>query len=231
MGRKDDLNRILRSPPLYARNRKSHVKLIVSAYVLGGVFLVAAYQQFSGGWRRTDTGMRSRNSYEAPTERTVYGGPPNASGAAARSEAAGGSDLAASKSRAIAANVPPDMQALLNSWRTTLISGDASAHADLYTSRVDRFLKRRNVSRREVRRETEKVLSRYPKSRRYEISDVAVEKMDGGKAVLTFRKDWDVRGRGQFAGAARQRLTLRNEAGSWKINGEEETKVYWARRR
>ena len=112
-----------------------------------------------------------------------------------------------------------------------LYQGDASAHADLYTSRVDRFLKRRNVSRREVRRETEKVLSRYPKSRRYEISDVAVEKMDGGKAVLTFRKDWDVRGRGQFAGAARQRLTLRNEAGSWKINGEEETKVYWARRR
>ena len=74
------------------------------------------------------------------------------------------------------------------------------------------------------------MLARYPEFRKYDIRDVRLESMDGERAVVVFRKDWDVRGRGRFAGSEQQRLTLDRESGSWQIAREEETKVYWVRR-
>jgi hypothetical protein len=70
----------------------------------------------------------------------------------------------------------------------------------------------------------------YPEVNRYDISDVKVESSKPGEAVVSFRKDWDMRGDRPFSGAERQRLKLRRISGDWKIVSEEELKVYWVKR-
>jgi hypothetical protein len=127
-------------------------------------------------------------------------------------------------------SLPEDLHAFLDRWRGTLVAGDANAQANLYAQRVERFLTKRNVTREQVRREKAQLIAQYPAFQRYNIDDVRVESMDSSRAVVSFRKDWDARGNGRFAGSERQRLTLIREGGLWKIVGEEETKVYWVRR-
>jgi hypothetical protein len=117
-------------------------------------------------------------------------------------------------------------------WRSTLEKGDLQTHVATYAPRVDRFFRQRRVSRQQVLREKERMLDRYPNINKYEVHDVRLESLKGGRAVVTFRKDWDTSGRGsrRFAGSERQRLTLRTVDGTWKIVGEEELKVHWVRR-
>ena len=110
------------------------------------------------------------------------------------------------------------------------MAGDAAGQAALYADRVDKFFTKRDVSREDVRREKERMLSRYPEFHKYDIRDVRIESLNDDRAVLTLRKDWDARGRGRFSGSEQQRLTLSKQSGSWQIVGEEETKVHWVRR-
>lgn len=74
------------------------------------------------------------------------------------------------------------------------------------------------------------MFNEYPDIRLYTISDPAVESLGADRATVTFRKEWDARGARQFAGAERQRLTLRRLDGAWKIVGEEELQLFWVRK-
>jgi uncharacterized protein (TIGR02246 family) len=130
-----------------------------------------------------------------------------------------------------ASYIPEDVRVFLERWRTTMVAGDAKGQAALYAQNVDKFFTKRNVSRDDVRREKVRMLSRYPEFHKYEIRDVRIESLKEDRAIVTFRKDWDARGRGKFSGSEQQRLTLVKRSGSWQIVGEEETKVHWVRRR
>jgi hypothetical protein len=126
--------------------------------------------------------------------------------------------------------VPADIRAFLDKWRLTLVSGDLNGQAELYAPHVQRFFTRSNVSRKFVRQEKARLLSEYPNFKRYTISDVTIEALGDNHVTLTFRKDWDARGKRRYAGAERQRLRLERFRGDWKIVREEETRIYWVRR-
>lgn len=129
-----------------------------------------------------------------------------------------------------ASALPADLSGFLDQWRRTLIDRDLDAQVALYAPAVGRFFNKRNVSRDDVRSEKKRFLNRYPEFVKYDVSDIRVESMENDRAVLTFRKEWDARGRNRFAGAERQRLTLVRDGRNWQIVGEEELKVYWVRR-
>ena len=138
------------------------------------------------------------------------------------------------RSRAVetaTSDVPAEIKNLLYRWRDTFKDGDASAQADCYAPQVQPFFTKARVSRDEVRREKERVLSRYRTFGTYDISDIKLESLDGDEAVVTLRKEWAAVGGRPFSGAEHQRLTLARVRGEWKIAGEEELKVYWVKRR
>lgn len=111
-----------------------------------------------------------------------------------------------------------------------MLTGDVNAHVILYAPRMTQFFRQRNVTREAVRREKARLMEIYPKVLQYDISGIQVESSSENQAVVSFRKDWDMRGARRFAGAERQRLTLQRISGDWKIAGEEELKVYWLKR-
>lgn len=128
--------------------------------------------------------------------------------------------------------VPADLLGVIERWRSSLASGDVDAHVAMYAPRLERFQRRRGVSRVTVGREKSRLLDRYPQVNRLEIHDVKLDSMKGDRAAVTFRRDWDANGSGsrRYAGSERQRLTFQRSGGSWKIVGEEELKVHWVRR-
>jgi hypothetical protein len=119
---------------------------------------------------------------------------------------------------------------LLSRWRRAVITGDINAQTILYAPRMDRYFRQRNVSRDLVRREKVRLKEMYPQITRYDISDVRIESSKDSEKVVSFRKDWDMRGERRFAGAERQRLKLRKISGDWKIVSEQDMKVYWSTR-
>ena len=237
--RNDDpyLTRMRDSLSVPGQSRRTRIKLIGSVTVLAIVLLIAGIRQWGDSPPEmapdpVETARSAEPPATAPeTERTVFGERPSPTDDVPTAD----SPKTERRSRSVeppqsTSSVPADLQAFLDRWRTTLISGDAKAQAALYANRVDRFFTKRNVTRRDVLREKERMLARYPEFHKYDISDVQIESLDDSRAVVTFRKDWDARGRGRFAGSEQQRLTLRRDDGSWKIVREEETKIHWVRR-
>ena len=205
---------------------KSRFKLLGSLAVLVAVLVIAAIAQFGGDELRGPSAVAP--SPQNPQPRAVFGeGPPppvkppvsdNIETESIRSRASDtGKDLA-------------EIHGLLNRWRISTIDGNVDAQTILYAPRMDHYFRQRNVSRATVRREKARMKELYPTVNRYDISDVRIESAAKNQAVVTFRKDWDMRGDRRFAGAERQRLKLRRMAGDWKIVSEEETKVYWMNR-
>jgi hypothetical protein len=245
---RDDLylNRLRDSLSVSRTTRRTRLKLFASLSVLAVVLAVAAVRQFGSHRDRqrevatSDIGQ-NRPAEARPSERTVFGAHPSpvdtlptdrrATAAEDKSPASG------ERSRTLTQplepnrqNIPGDVHAFLDRWRTTLISGDSAAQAALYAPRVHRFFTKRNVTREQVQREKERMLTRYPEFHKYDINDVHVQSQDNDRVIVTFRKDWEARGRGRFAGSEQQRLTLIKRAGTWQIVSEEETKVHWVRR-
>jgi uncharacterized protein (TIGR02246 family) len=243
------VKRIPQSLSLPRGRRRTRVKLLGSIPVLAVVLVVAAFRQVreqenqQRDWEVQSAQTRdTQPADQRAAERTVFGGhrspvdevwspgrtvTPKERGASSSERirtAPAGAPASSSHS------IPNDVQAFLNRWRITLVAGDAAGQAALYADRVDKFFTKRNVSREDVRREKERMLSRYPEFHKYDIREVRIERLNDDRAVLTFRKDWDARGRGRFSGSEQQRLTLSKQSGSWQIVGEEETKVHWVRR-
>jgi hypothetical protein len=208
--------------------KRNRLKLFGSLIVLAIVLIIATIAQFTGR-RRVTPVPQDRGPTQA---RAVFGD----TRAIQPAEARPGTEQRApveeaSRGREESAPAPAsDINGLLNRWRDTVVRGDSNAHAILYAPRMDRFFRRRNVTREMVRREKARMMELYPDVKRYEISDVRVESQRGDEAVVSFRKEWDMRGDRLFSGAERQRLKLRRIAGDWKIVSEEELRVYWLKR-
>lgn len=203
----------------------TRTKLILSAVSFSAVMLIAAVAQ------------RNHKSYDpaaaaariAPEEssrpRAVFGESPAPQAQPATSEPKRVEPVPAGKN-----DVPGDIAGFLERWRTSLARGDLEAHVATYAPRLERFFRQGKVTRDRVRAEKERLLRIYPDVNRLDITDIRVESRQGNRAVVTFRKDWDMSGARRFAGSERQRLTLVRVGDAWQIAGEEELKVYWVRR-
>jgi len=212
--------------------RKTRFKILGSFTVLAIVMVIAVIAQFTGNARANREKQQTSRSAQP---RAVFGDTssslprqqgtpqPNAD-ATSRSRV----DTPAENS---AATANADINDLLNRWRDSVVRGDVNAHVILYGPKMDQFFRRRNVTRETVRREKARMMELYPQVNRYDISDVRVESQRENEAVVSFRKEWDMRGDRPFSGAERQRLKLRRISGDWKIVSEEELKVYWVKRR
>ena len=215
----------------------SRTKLIIAFAVLLSAIGAALIVQL----HRSPAASEEADATLPAKSRAVFGGSPEGSPEAPTAEAKNDgaryrSESPLATTRGIAAkggiggDVPPDIRQFLESWRSSLLQGDLNTHVSLYTSRVERFFRRRNVTREAVRREKELVLSKYPNIEQYDIRDVKVDRVSDSRASVTFRKDWDMRGRRRFAGSEIQRLMVRKDAGKWQITGEEELKVFRVQR-
>ena len=224
--------------PYERRNRR---KLLISAFTLAGVLLVAGVAQRT--YKPVDAfpteGTRARTEPPAtgPDQRPVFGSgtsrpDPLSQDPLPRETPAAPPDAQAPEATAKRDGVPADVLGVVERWRSSLERGDLATHVNTYAPRVDRFFRQRRVSREAVQREKVRMLERYPHINKYEIHDVKLESSNKDRAVVTFRKDWDTSGDGsrRFAGSERQRLTFRRTGGEWKIVGEEELKVHWVRR-
>jgi hypothetical protein len=121
------------------------------------------------------------------------------------------------------------IQPFLNRWVATTRELNLEKHVATYAPVVEPFFKNRRAAISEVRAEKQKLFRGVSEVRKFDIRDVRVESFDPERAVVTFRKDWDLRGSRRTAGAERQRLTLGWMDGGWKIIGEQEIRIYWSR--
>jgi hypothetical protein len=211
--------------------RRNRLKLLGSLAILAVVLVVAAISQFEG----RETGTRQRSEPVTQLPRAVFGGDhltepvatapvQPAPAASAATPAAEGKTAGEAEGKAVG------VDGLLSRWRASVLKGDVDAQTILYAPRMEHFFRKRNVSRATVRREKARMMELYPRVDKYDISDVRVTSTRNNEAVVTFRKDWDMRGERRFTGAEQQRLKLRKIHGDWKIVSEEETRVYWLKR-
>ena len=206
---------------------KNRLKILGSLVVLVVVFVVAGIAQFGAKWHRSPQAIAPSPPSSQP--RAVFGeGPP----APVQPPVPDNPETEPTMRARVSDGEKElaEIQGFLDRWRTSTIDGNVNAQTILYAPRMDHYFRKRNVSRDTVRREKARMKELYPTINRYDISDVRVESAAKNQAVVTFRKDWDMRGDRRFAGAERQRLKLRRMAGDWKIVSEEETKVYWMNR-
>lgn len=223
------------TPMTATQHRRSERKLLVSVVALAIVMIVAALAQ-RNHWAADLFSVEAESSRSSVDERTrpVFGGrpepsatPPAVTNRAEIVEPVAAAEEQPSEQRR---NVPADVLGFLENWRATMAKGDLQRHVNAYAPQVDRFFTKRGVSRSAIHAEKQRFLEMYPNVNKYEIHDVKLEWGNEGRAVVTFRKDWDTSGVTRFAGSERQRLTLSKAGGEWKITGEEELRVYWVRR-
>jgi hypothetical protein len=212
---------------------KNRLKLLGSLTVLAAVLIIAAIAQYGRGQQAGQTSVAA--STPNPQPRAVFGeGPlPRVTASTPQKPSLPEIEQERESTRSRVTDSGKNLaeiHSLLNRWRTSTIDGNVDAQTILYAPRMEHFFRQRNVSRQIVRREKARMKELYPTINRYDISDVRIESAAKNQAVVTFRKDWDMRGQRRFAGAERQRLKLRRMAGDWKIVSEEETKVFWVNR-
>jgi hypothetical protein len=216
-------------------SRKNRFKLLGSLVVLTLVFLIAAIAQFTDIRPQSaeqsqveSTGLAAGKGSSQNRPRAVFGGEARPAPTSDPSPLPEAEDSRARTDDS--STKTAEINGLLDRWRSSIISGDVNAQTILYAPRMEHFFRQRNVSRASVQREKARMMELYPEVKQYDISDVRVESSKEDEAVVTFRKDWDMRGDRRFAGSERQRLKLRKFAGDWKIVSEEETKLYWVKR-
>ncbi len=120
--------------------------------------------------------------------------------------------------------------AMLDEWLTTTRELDLEKHVNTYAPVVDTFFRKRGVPLAEVRKEKQRFFKGISEVRQLKIDDIRIESFRPDRAVVSFKKDWDMRGPRPSAGSERERLTLRWIDGNWRIAGEQELKIYWTRK-
>ncbi len=153
--------------------QRNRLKLFGSLIVLAIVMIVATMAQFTGRW--ADTPAPQFRNRSQP--RAVFGDTRSTTPAEARelepeTQQAAPVDESSRESEEAPAVPPSDINGLLDRWRDTVVRGDVNAHAILYAPKMDKFFRRRNVTRETVRREKARMMELYPDVKRYEISDV-----------------------------------------------------------
>jgi hypothetical protein len=88
---------------------------------------------------------------------------------------------------------------------------------------------KRGVNRAFVQADRAQALSKYSDlSFKFSNMDIKVEP-GGRRAVATFDKEWDFKGEATSSGSVREMVWLEKIGGRWRITGERDLKVYYAR--
>jgi ketosteroid isomerase-like protein len=125
--------------------------------------------------------------------------------------------------------ISKSVQTVLRRWASTLLSGDLTAHMDLYAPTVDRFGARSNVTRHFVRAEVERWLSDHDDLLSYRLTDLNVRWFAPEEsATAEFRCAW-TQADGQSE-TSHHRLKFRKMTGEWKIVSEEQLSLQSRRR-
>jgi serine/threonine protein kinase len=115
-------------------------------------------------------------------------------------------------------------------WAGSMRELDLDRHIRTYAPMVDTFFTKRAIPQSQIRAEKQRLFSGISNVRRFGIRDIRIESFEPDRAIVNFRKDWDLRGRLGSVGAERERLTLRWIDGGWRITSEQGMAVSRARR-
>jgi ketosteroid isomerase-like protein len=124
----------------------------------------------------------------------------------------------------------------VGAWVQAFRSKDSTALADSYAPVVERYFRRNNVSREQIRQYLGPAFAKMVDIREYEVNDLRVGMLPGdnssiaisySRATATFRKTWDtLESDGKsFSGEEIEQLTFINSPQGWKIIREEELKI------
>lgn len=102
-------------------------------------------------------------------------------------------------------------------WQEAVLSGDANLIAACYASQADRQSAGRSMTR-------------YGRPAILRISDLTLVPLSETRAVASFRKHWQTGGARVYGGEEQERLTFIKGSDGWKIESEQEIKVYWTQR-
>lgn len=118
------------------------------------------------------------------------------------------------------------IRTVIDRWINSTRERDVEAHTSLYAPQVKVFYRKRNLTHEQIRRQIQWIFSQVSTVNRLEVKNLKFDQLTDDSAVVSFDKDWDTRGRRRSAGSVRQRLTLVNVDGQWRITGEEDRRVY-----
>jgi len=118
----------------------------------------------------------------------------------------------------------PDMagiHSLLDRWSSALKRGDVQAAALCYAPVVSTYFKKHDVTREAVLQSMRQARARYGRLDVYRIAGLGITPVSDTRAVATFRKHWQISGRGKSAGEEDERMTLVRNQGVWQISSEQ----------
>jgi uncharacterized protein (TIGR02246 family) len=122
------------------------------------------------------------------------------------------------------------VRSVLDRWTVAVKRGDAEAASALYTPTVKIYFRQKHATREDVRKSIRQMLGKYGRLDIYRVANVRVTSDGPDHAIATFDKHWQTSGRKKFAGEERERLGLLKTGGEWKIDSEEEVKLYWVQK-
>ncbi|HSE98458.1 MAG TPA: serine/threonine-protein kinase, partial [Blastocatellia bacterium] len=122
-----------------------------------------------------------------------------------------------------------EIETALHHWAASLEERNLRAHMDSYAPNLHRYYLRRGVSRVYVQADRAQALTKYSDiSFRFSNMDIKVDP-SGRRAVATFDKEWDFRGAQNSSGSVREMVWLEKAGGRWRITGERDLRVHYAR--
>ncbi len=119
---------------------------------------------------------------------------------------------------------------VLHRWAEGKRNHNLEEEIDCYAPLIDRFYGQHNLSKEELKRQEQNVLSRVGTVEQFEISNLQFSRVTSEWAVVSFDKAWDFQARTRFAGASREEFVMRPVNGQWKIWSQREIKVYWVKK-
>jgi hypothetical protein len=123
----------------------------------------------------------------------------------------------------LSAKVPADLEATL---RRCLPNIDAFCYAPVLES----FQHQRRIPRIKVVEQRRRLLQLYPRVYKYAVSNLRLESLTAGRAVVSFDKEWNMVGEKHYAGSARERVVAVKTSGRWQILSQDEQQLHWTKR-
>lgn len=123
--------------------------------------------------------------------------------------------------------VTADVGNVVDDWKISTENLDIETHLGQYAATVD-YYKGGKVSSARIRADRQRAFDIYD-AMVVNISNLKVTPdAAGDKAVAVFDKEWDFSGEDKYSsGKVQQQLTFAKVAGSWKITGEKDLKLYY----
>jgi hypothetical protein len=99
-----------------------------------------------------------------------------------------------------------------------------------YAPVLESFQHQRRIPRTKVIEQRRRLLELYPRTNKYVISNLRLESLQPGRAVVSFDKEWDMVGARRYAGSASERLAAVKTRVGWQIILQDEQQLYWTKR-